>query len=68
MTILPETYYRPDADELRPIAAKQTLASWRCSGKGPTFHHSGSRILYKGADILTWLDENRVGANPLEAA
>lgn len=68
MKISPDIFYRPDADELRSIAAKQTFAKWRCTGQGPTYHLSGSRILYKGADILAWLEKNRVATSPPQVA
>lgn len=60
MIINPEQYYRPTAKELRDIAAVQTLAVWRHAGKGPPFIKSGSRVLYRGSDILSWLDAQRV--------
>ena len=60
MNINPEQYYRPKDPELRQIAAEQTLAVWRHKGRGPAYITSGSRILYKGADLLAWLDAHRV--------
>jgi len=60
MEIKPDVYYRPDAPELRQIAAVQTLAMWRHKGTGPAHTKSGSRVLYKGSDILAWLDAQRV--------
>ena len=60
MKIDPDMYYRPTAEELRPIGAVQTLARWRCERCGPAYVRSGNRILYKGSDILDWLDANRI--------
>jgi hypothetical protein len=60
MQIEPELYYRPRDPELRQVAAIQTLAAWRHKGVGPAYTMSGARILYKGADLLAWLDANRV--------
>ena len=60
MTINPEQYYAPDALELRVLGAVQTLARWRHEGKGPAYAKSGSRVVYRGADILTWLEARRV--------
>lgn len=60
MKILPEKYYRPSAEELRQIAAVQTLASWRHKKVGPPYTLSGSRVLYKGEDLIAWLEANRV--------
>lgn len=63
MIIDPEHYYRPSAPELRQIAAVQTLAAWRHQGRGPSYTLSGSRVLYKGADLIAWLNANRVDTN-----
>lgn len=60
MKINSEQYYRPSADELRQIAAVQTLAAWRHKKIGPPYILSGSRVLYKGADLIAWLNANRV--------
>ena len=59
----PHSYYPPTAPELRPVGAVQTLARWRCEGKGPAFVKSGSRVIYKGADVLSWLDARRVSTD-----
>lgn len=60
MNIIPEQYYRPKDPELRQIAAEQTLAAWRHQGRGPAYILSGSRVLYQGADLLAWLNANRI--------
>lgn len=60
MKIEPEVYYPPTSPELRPVGAVQTLARWRHEGRGPSFTKSGSRVLYKGADVLRWLEARRV--------
>lgn len=62
MKIDPDIYYRPQETELRQIAATQTLAAWRHQGRGPAYTLSGSRVLYKGVDLLAWLDANRIEA------
>ena len=68
MIINPNQYYRPNAPELRPIAAVQTLSSWRHLGKGPAYTLSGSRVLYLGSDLLSWLEKRRVNTVEPEAA
>ena len=68
MQISPEHFYIPDAPELRILGAVQTLARWRCEGKGPPYTKSGSRVLYRGADVLAWLDAQRVETVSPEAA
>lgn len=60
MTIFPNDFYRPSAPELREVGAEQTFARWRHEKTGPAFHKSGSRVLYRGADILEWLEARRV--------
>ena len=58
--IIPGHYYRPKAQELRAIAAEQTLAVWRCKGKGPPYTLCGSNVTYEGSDLLAWLKAKRV--------
>ena len=65
--IIPGHYYRPKAQELRAIAAEQTLAVWRCKGKGPPYTLCGSNVTYEGSDLLAWLKAKRVDP-ALEAA
>lgn len=60
MAINPDTYYPPSAPELRSVAATQTLARWRHEGRGPAYVKSGSRVIYRGADVLAWLEARRV--------
>lgn len=60
MRIETDRYYPTDAPELTIIASRQTLAKWRHQGRGPSYLKSGARVLYKGSDLLTWLDRQRV--------
>jgi len=39
--------------------AKQTLARWRCEGRGPAFLRLGARVLYRRADVEAWLSGKR---------
>jgi len=68
MVIHPDQYYPPDAPELRPLGAVQTLARWRHEGKGPAYSKSGSRVIYLGADALAYLKARRVETETTEAA
>ena len=68
MKIDPERYYPPDAPELRPLGAVQTLARKRHEGKGCTYIKVGSRIFYRGSDVLAWLEARRVETDAPEAA
>jgi len=60
MQIQPGVYYPTKAPELRQIATEQTLTQWRYQKRGPAYVKSGSRILYKGEDLLSWLEASRV--------
>ena len=58
--IEPNKLYSPHAPELRPIAARQTLAMWRYKGRGPAYVKAGHRVLYRGTDLLAWLEAQTV--------
>lgn len=60
MTINPDGFYTPDAPEMRILGAVQTLARWRHEGKGPSYTKSGARVLYRGSDVLEWLNSQRI--------
>lgn len=60
MAILIDELYATDAVELAPIATRQTLSNWRSQGRGPAFIKVGSKVLYRGSDLLKWLEANRV--------
>lgn len=60
MPLCPDTFYRPQAPEMREVAAVQTLARWRHEGTGPRYCRSGALVRYKGADVLAWLEARRV--------
>jgi len=56
----PEIWYSPDSAEMAQIAGKYTLANWRCQGLGPDYSKVGNRVLYRGADILAFLERKKV--------
>ena len=60
MAIDKDRIYRPQDAELREIAAVQTLAKWRHEERGPSWTYAGSRVLYRGQDILEWLSSNTI--------
>jgi hypothetical protein len=60
MTIEENVFYRTGDPALRQIAAIQTLAKWRHEERGPKWTYAGSRVLYKGSDILSWLNTQQV--------
>lgn len=42
------------------VAAEQTLVQWRHLKKGPPYIKLGARVLYPGADLVAWLNSNRI--------
>ncbi len=55
-----EEYYSPEDVAGKGVAAKQTLAKWRHMNRGPAYIKSGSRVLYRGKDLIDWLTAQRV--------
>lgn len=39
---------------------KDTLARWRMERRGIPFIKAGSKVLYRGQDLLDWLENNRI--------
>jgi hypothetical protein len=39
--------------------AKQSLAKWRCEGRGPEFVRVGGRIMYERSALDAWVDARR---------
>ena len=56
----PDRYYRTDAPELAILASRGTLAQWRHRGEGPRYVRFGNRVLYRGVDLIAWLDDHVV--------
>ncbi len=46
--------------------AKNTLAKWRCQGRGPRFIKLGGRIRYRLSDVEAYLRERTVEPGALE--
>ncbi len=60
LNINPETLYTPHDDAMRIIGAVPTLARWRCEKSGPSWIKAGRKILYRGSDVLAWMEAQRV--------
>ena len=60
ITVDPNALYSDE--EAAPILRKnpRTQAKDRCLGRGPTYVKAGKTILYKGSDLLDFLNERRV--------
>jgi len=56
----PEKFYPAGTPELLEIRPKQSWAKDRHLGRGPAYSKIGRRVVYKGKDILSWLDANRI--------
>lgn len=48
------------APVLKTLAARQTLAQWRNEQRQLPYYKVGSRVFYKGSDILAFIEKNRV--------
>lgn len=46
--------------ELGLIGGREKLAQWRHKGVGPAFYRLGRKIIYRGSDLNTWAEANRV--------
>lgn len=60
MEIEATKFYTPGDDVMTVIAAKQKLAQWRNEQRMLPYHQVGSRILYKGSDLLKLIESKRV--------
>ena len=56
----PERIYLNGDPELLVLGRPSTLNHWRCQGEGPPFIRLGSRIGYRGQDLLDWLEGRTV--------
>ena len=45
---------------MRIVATVSTLRFWRHKGTGPRYFKRGNRILYRGADVNSWIDLHMV--------
>ena len=46
--------------ELEIIGDREKLAQWRHKGIGPAFYKLGRKIIYRGEDLNTWAEAQRV--------
>lgn len=47
-------------DELSLLGDRDKLAQWRHKGMGPAFYKLGRKIVYRGLDLNTWANAQRV--------
>lgn len=52
--------YTPKEVAEMKIATKDTLARWRMEKQYLPFIKAGSKVLYKGADIIAFLEANKI--------
>lgn len=58
--IVPEGIYPPEeAAEGIPLS-KSALAQMRMEGEGPAYIKLKGKVLYRGQDLIDWLDSQRV--------
>lgn len=53
------SYVLGDA-ELDIIGDREKLAQWRHKRMGPAYYRLGRKMVYRGADLNTWANANRV--------
>ena len=46
--------------ELTILGDRNKLAQWRHKGSGPAYYKLGRKIVYRGADLNAWANQNRV--------
>lgn len=46
--------------ELELLGDREKLAQWRHKGQGPAYYKLGRKIIYRGFDLNTWVEANRV--------
>ncbi|WP_348540494.1 helix-turn-helix domain-containing protein [Shimia sp. R9_3] len=46
--------------ELELLGDREKLAQWRHKGQGPAYYKLGRKIIYRGSDLNTWIEANRV--------
>ena len=54
----PDRYYRTSDPELALLATRGTMSQWRHRGVGPPYVKLGTRVLYRGSELNSWLDEH----------
>lgn len=59
-TVDPIAFYGNDAPELDVLGSKQTRNRHRSEGKGCPFIKVGGRVVYRGSDVLAYLEENTI--------
>lgn len=58
--INPAAFYNNDAPELDVLGKPQTRNRHRCEGQGCRYIKLGGRIVYRGSDVLAYLEANTI--------
>ena len=56
----PDAMYATSDPALAILGAPQTLANQRSRGLGAPYYRHGGKILYRGADVIEFLESKRV--------
>jgi len=59
-SIDPDVTYEASNPALDILGKEQTRARLRCEGKGAPYIKLGGRVLYRGADVIAFLEANTV--------
>ncbi|MEP3440060.1 MerR family transcriptional regulator [Sulfitobacter sp.] len=46
--------------ELDIIGDREKLAQWRHKLRGPAFYKLGRKVIYRGSDLNSWAETNRI--------
>lgn len=65
MTKGEQVHLEPEELSDRWRLSPDTLARWRCHGKGPSFIKIGGKILYPKSDVLDFEEKQKKNSNPL---
>lgn len=56
------TLLTPREAAARLRVAPDTLAKWRCQGRGPIYTKVGGRVLYDEADLIAYITARQCGS------
>lgn len=64
----PDRLYRPSDPAMRALASPGVLSQWRHHGRGPAYRKIAGKVFYSGADLIAYIERQRVEPAPSQAA